>query len=246
MRSVDRRNLLKRSVATLAGLAVGEFLQERRGLLTPNVASAEGAFDLSTGVSGCSQIALMFNVGSGYEPAYGILDTLSAYGVPGSMFVMGWLAEQNPGLVQQMAAGGHPVGSHGYLPPELTARSDDDVAADLLAASGALSWALGYDPGPWFTPYASASDDRVRSIANSLGLVTVGWSVGSDDWSPDASADSIYNRVVGGAFDGAIVELHLDAQQSINGTAVALPWIIDDLSAQGYRFVTVPQIASGC
>jgi peptidoglycan/xylan/chitin deacetylase (PgdA/CDA1 family) len=246
MTRIDRRKLLGRSVATLAGLTVGEFFHVQRGRLGANVASAEGAFDFSAGVAGCSQVALMFNVGSGYEPAYGILDVLSTYGVPGSMFVMGWLAEQNPGLVQQMAAGGHPVGSHGYLPPELTARSDDDIAADLLAASGALSWALGYEPGPWFTPYASSSDSRVRSVANSLGLVTVGWSVGSDDWSPDATADSIYNRVVGGAFDGAIIELHLDAQQSINGTAVALPWIIDDLSAQGYRFVTVPQIASGC
>lgn len=241
---IDRRKLLRRSAAVLAGLTVGEFLQRGRG--ATNVAMAEGAFDFSAGVAGCSQIALMFNIGAGFEPAYGILDTLSSYGVPGSMFVMGWLAEQNPALVQQLAAGGHPVGSHGYLPPELTVRSDDDVAADLLAASSALTWALGYAPVPWFTPYASSSDERVHSIANSLGLITVGWSVGSDDWSPDATADSIYNRVVGGAFDGAIVELHMDAQQSINGTGVALPWIIEDLSAQGYRFVTVPQIVAGC
>lgn len=188
----------------------------------------------------------MFNVGSGYEPALGVLDTLGASGVSATMCVMGWLAEQNPWLVQQIAGGGHAVGSHGYLPPELTVRSDDDIAADLLAASGALSWALGYHPGPWFTPFASASDDRVRSIASSLGLVTVGWSVGSGDWDPGASADSIYSSVVGGAHDGAIIELHLDAQRSIDGTAVALPWIIDDLSAQGYTFVSIPTIANGC
>lgn len=244
MIKIDRRRVLGRSLATLAGCSIGELLHANQR--TVQSAAAEGAFDFSAGAAGCAQVALMFNVGAGFEPSYGILDTLSTYGVSASMFVMGWLAEQNPALVQQMSAGGHPVGSHGYLPPELTARSDDDVVADLLAASGALSWSLGYEPGPWFTPYASASDSRVRSIASSLGLVTVGWSVGSDDWSPDATADSIYNRVVGGAFDGAIVELHLDAQQSINGTAVALPWIIDDLSAQGYRFVTVPQIAAGC
>ena len=119
----------------------------------------------------------MFNIGAGYDPAVGILDTLGTYGVPATMFVMGWLAEQNPWLVQQIAAWGHPVGSHGYVPPELTTRSDDDVAWDLQTASDTLTWALGYNPGPWFTPYASASDDRVRSIASSLGLITVGWSV---------------------------------------------------------------------
>jgi peptidoglycan-N-acetylglucosamine deacetylase len=244
MASINRRRLLGRSLAAFGGMAIAELLSERRGVVER--ASADSAFDLSAGVAGCSQIALMFNVGAGYEPAVGILDILGSYGVPGSMFVMGWLAEQNPGLVQQLAAWGHPVGSHGYVPPELTMRSDDDVAGDLIAASGALSWALGYDPGPWFTPFASASDSRVRSIASSLGLITVGWSVGSGDWSPDATADSIYNSVMSGVFDGAIVELHLDALQSVGGTAVALPWIIDDLSAQGYRFVSVPQIANGC
>ncbi|MCD6058112.1 MAG: hypothetical protein K0Q89_1642, partial [Thermomicrobiales bacterium] len=53
-------------------------------------------------------------------------------------------------------------------------------------------------------------------------------------------------NVVNGAHDGAIIELHLDAQRSVDGTAVALPWIIDDLSARGYSFVTVPQIAGWC
>jgi peptidoglycan-N-acetylglucosamine deacetylase len=241
---IDRRQLVKGAVAGVAGLIATDVT--RWPVSSPRNASAQSAYDLSAGTPGCSQVALMFNIGAGYDPAVGILDTLGAYGVPASMFVMGWLAEQNPWLVQQIAAWGHPVGSHGYVPPELTSRSDDDVAWDLQAASGALSWALGYNPGPWFTPYASASDDRIRSIASSLGLITVGWSASSGDWDPGASADSIYGNAVNGAFDGAIIELHLDAQRSIDGTAVALPWIIDDLSAQGYSFVTIPQIASWC
>jgi peptidoglycan/xylan/chitin deacetylase (PgdA/CDA1 family) len=188
----------------------------------------------------------MFNVGSGYEPAYGMLDTLSAYGLSQSFFVMGWLAEQNPALVQAIAAYGHPVGTHGYVPPELTIRSDDDVSWDIQAGVNAVGNALGYSPSPWLTPFASASDGRVRSIANALGQVMVGWSVTSGDWSPDATADAIYNRIVGGAFDGAIFEVHLDSANSAWATATALPWIIDDLSAQGYRFVTIQQAAAGC
>ncbi len=244
MGSLNRRRLLATALGSVAGLVAPDVI-ENEGSLAPS-AAAQSAFDFSAGAPGCGQVALLFNVGSGYEPAVGVLDTLGSYGVPATMCVMGWLAEQNPWLVQQIAGWGHTVGSHGYLPPELTARSDDDVAADLMAASGALSAALGYYPGPWFTPFASASDDRVRSIASSLGLVTVGWSVGSGDWDPGASADSIYSNVVSGAHDGAIIELHLDAQRSIDGTAVALPWIIDDLSAQGYRFVSIPTIANGC
>jgi peptidoglycan/xylan/chitin deacetylase (PgdA/CDA1 family) len=244
MSKINRRRLVSRALSGVAGVAVGNIAKEPRAFIQDT--SADSGYDLSAGTAGCSEVALMFNVGAGYEPAVGILDTLGAYGIAGSMFVMGWLAEQNPGLVQQMSARGHSMGSHGYLPPELTSRSDDDITADLLAAASALNWALGYEPGPWFTPYASASDGRVRSIANSLGLIAVGWSVESGDWTPDATPDSIYGNVMNGMFDGAIVELHMDAQQSINGTAVALPWILDDLTSQGYRVVTVPEIAGGC
>ena len=241
---ISRRRVVGGAIAGAAGLIAPRFL--RGAGIAPRAASAQSAFDFAAGVPGCSQIALMFNIGAGYEPAVGMLETLGTYGVPASMFVMGWLAEQSPWLVQEIAGWGHHVGSHGYLPPELTSRSDDDVAWDLQTASGAISGALGYHPGPWFTPYASASDERVRSIASSLGLITVGWSVGSGDWDPGATADSIYGNVVSGVYDGAIVELHMDAQRSADSTASALPWIIEDLTAQGYRFVTIPQIASGC
>jgi peptidoglycan/xylan/chitin deacetylase (PgdA/CDA1 family) len=244
MARIDRRRLIAGAMAGIAGLVGSGITGWPAG--GPPSAFAQSAYDLSSGTPGCFRVALMFNIGAGYDPAVGILDTLGSYGVPATMFVMGWLAEQNPWLVQQFAAWGHPVGSHGYLPPELTSRSDDDVAWDLQTASDALTWALGYQPGPWFTPYASASDDRVRSIASSLGLITVGWSVSSGDWDPGATADSIYGNVVNGAYDGAIIEVHLDAQRSGDGTAVALPWIIEDLSAQGYSFVTVPQIAGWC
>ena len=233
--------------ASLAGAlaAAGPHL-EGTSLRPAGTAQAQYAFDVASGVAGCSRVALIFNVGSGFDPAYGILDTLGAYGVPASMFIMGWLAEQNPALVQAIAGAGHVIGSHGYLPPELTIRSDDDVIYDLNAAAGALGWALGYPPSPWFTPYASASDDRVRSLASSLGLITVGWSVSTGDWEPWATADMIYGNAVGGAFDGAIIELHFDSEQSVAGTAVALPWILDELGAQGYSFATVPGITGGC
>jgi peptidoglycan/xylan/chitin deacetylase (PgdA/CDA1 family) len=244
MGTIDRRTLLARSVSGAASFFA---LSVAPGLgAAPHTAEADGAYDFTAGMAGCGQVALMFNIGAGYDPATGILQTLGDYGVPATMFIMGWLAAQNPGLVQQIAAWGHPIGSHGNLPPELTTRSDDDITADLLAASDNLTWALGYNPGPWFSPYASASDDRVRAIANSLGLIEVGWSLTSGDWTPEATADGIYSTVVGGIFDGAIVELHMDAQRSVDGTAVALPWILDDLIGQGYQLVTVPQIAGGC
>jgi peptidoglycan/xylan/chitin deacetylase (PgdA/CDA1 family) len=244
MARFNRRRLVVGSLAGLGATLAPRV--DRWGGDFARAAKADGPFDIAAGAPGCSRIALMINVGSGFDPAMEMFDTLNQYGATATVFAMGWLAEQNPGLLQGIAAWGHPIGSHGYLPPELTSRSDDDVASDLDAGVAALQSALGYDPIPWLTPYASASDDRVRAIADSLGLTMVGWSVSSDDWDPGATANSIYNNAVGGAYDGAIIELHLDSERSVDGTAVALPWILDDLSSQGYQFVTVPQIAGGC
>ena len=238
----------------VTGVPVDEFVPVRyRGeagfvyrtyLYDPTTGSA--APELREGIPGCNRVALIFNIGSGYEPAGAILDTLQAEGVPATMFLMGWWAEQNPDLVQRMVADGHPLGSHGHLPPELTDRADDDVAADLAAATAAIERAAGVPVGPWFTPYAAAIDDRVRAIAADQGFLPIGWTVRSEDWSPAATADEVYQRVVGEVHDGAIVELHLDASTSVDSTAVALPWIVRDLRAAGYRFVTIPQMVDPC
>jgi peptidoglycan-N-acetylglucosamine deacetylase len=213
--------------------------------LSGRPAAAQSAPFFTSGTPGCMQVALIFNVGAGYTPATSVFDTLGAYGVPATFFVMGWLADQNPYLVQQMSWYG-PVGSHGYDPPELTTRSDDDVANDIAASTTSIANALGYSPAPIFTGFAGATDDRVRWIAANQGYTTIGWGVESGDWTWDATADSVYANVMDNVYDGAIVELHMDSPTSTWSTATALPWIISDLQTRGYTLVSIPQMMNGC
>lgn len=42
-----------------------------------------------------------------------ILDQLDEHGVKATFFVLGWVAQRDPGLVREIAARGHEVGSHG-------------------------------------------------------------------------------------------------------------------------------------
>jgi peptidoglycan/xylan/chitin deacetylase (PgdA/CDA1 family) len=203
-------------------------------------------YQFAQGDPGCSRVALIFNIGSGYEPATSILDTLSTYGVRSTMFPMGWFAESRPDIVQSMSSNGHVIGSHGYLGPELTTRGDWDVANDIAAASNAIANAIGYWPAPWFTPFAGAADERVRAIAAEQGYTTVSWGVSSNDWTFDATAASVYANVMDNVYDGAIVELHFDSPTSTYSTAEALSWIIEDLWARGYTLVTVPEMAQAC
>lgn len=208
--------------------------------------AATGRYQFHQGNAGCGRVALIFNMGSGYDPATSILNTLSDYGVRATMFPMGWFAESRPDIVQWMSSSGHVIGSHGYLGPELTYRSDWDVANDIAASSGAIANAIGYWPAPWFTPFAGAADDRVRALAAEQGYTTVSWGVSANDWSFDATASSVYSNVMDNVYDGAIVELHFDSPTTTYSTAEALPWIIEDLTARGYSLVTVPEMAQGC
>jgi polysaccharide deacetylase family protein (PEP-CTERM system associated) len=43
-----------------------------------------------------------------------ILDSLAAHGARATFFVLGWLAEREPGMVRSIAAGGHEVAAHGW------------------------------------------------------------------------------------------------------------------------------------
>lgn len=201
---------------------------------------------LVSGESGCQRIALIFNVGVGYEPVTGILDTLESAEVPATMFVMGWWAAEHPPILARMVAEGYPIGSHGNLPQELTGLSDGDVIADLEHAAQAIEHATGNPPAALFTPYAAAADERVRALVAASGYLPVAWEVPAADYGADATADGVYDRVMSEVYDGAIVELHLDGPASAESTGTALPLMIRDLRAQGYQFVTIPEMTLPC
>ena len=210
------------------------------------VQAQEGTWELTAGEPGCQRVALIFNIGMDYEPRMGVLDGLVAAGVPATVFPMGWWAWTYPDLVRRMADQGFVVGSHGDQAIPLTLRSDWEVAQDVRDAHWAIESVLGYAPAPYSTRYAADRADRVRAIVAGEGYVPVGWEVSAADWTAEASPMSVYANVMDNVYDGAIVELHLDAPNTAGSTEVALPWIVADLSALGYTFVTVPELSYAC
>ncbi len=201
---------------------------------------------LVSGAPGCKRVALIFNIGIGEAPATEILDTLKAENIPATMFVMGWWAEAQPDMLRRMVRDGLPIGSHGYDRLGLTQRSDAEIVRDIQAAGNAIKQVTGKAPGPWFTPFAADTDERVAGLIATRGYVPVGWTVPAADYGPDATPQSVYGRVMPNVYDGAIIEMHMDGPASSTSTAVALPWIVGELRAQGYTFVTIPEMANPC
>src|SRR3954453_18556232 len=80
------------------------------------------------------RLALVFNVGAGFEPAPTMLDTLAEHDQHVTFFVMGWWAERHPDELRQIADAGHEIASHGHAIFDLTQASDVEVRADLERA----------------------------------------------------------------------------------------------------------------
>ena len=190
-------------------------------------------------------VALVINVGAGFEPATGMLDTLADKGYRVTFFVMGWWAEQQPEILRRIADEGHEIASHGHSVFELTRVSDAAVREDLERADAAISAVTGRTTRPLWSASASARDRRVNRIAASLGSRPIFWTYATSDWRANATADGIYREVMDNAVNGAIIVLHFDSPTTVSSTAVALPRMIDDLRAAGFTPVTITELLTG-
>jgi peptidoglycan/xylan/chitin deacetylase (PgdA/CDA1 family) len=187
-------------------------------------------------------VALVINVGSGREPGLSMLQTLAERNQKLTFFVMGWWAERNQDILKLIADGGHEIAQHGHSVFELTKVSDSEVRSDLRAADSAISAVIGRSTKPLWSPSAGDRDARVRRIAAEEGYRPIFWTLDSLDWTFEATADSVYSRVMERTGNGSIVVLHFDSPTTVNSTAQALPRIIDDLRASGYRIMTITDL----
>lgn len=60
-----------------------------------------------------------------------LLDLLGERGVPATFFVLGWVAQQDPGLVRRIAAEGHELASHGWDHRRIPTQSRDHFATSV-------------------------------------------------------------------------------------------------------------------
>ncbi len=85
---------------------------------------------------------------SRFEPRYEqntlkTLDLLDEYQTKATFFILGWIAEQNPQLVREIAARGHEIASRGFYHRSLKNLSNEEFREDLRRTNRALEDAAG-------------------------------------------------------------------------------------------------------
>ncbi|WP_051356600.1 polysaccharide deacetylase family protein [Azorhizobium doebereinerae] len=182
-------------------------------------------------------IALTFDDGPNPETTPKLLKMLEARHIKATFFMLGSNAAANPDVVRSVAAAGHEIGNHSWNHPQLTKISEAAADKQIEDTSAAIQATTGVKPTNLRPPYGSMTPALQRHIEQKYGMNLIFWSVDPLDWKV-RDAQNINDQIMKQVRPGAIVLAH-----DIHATTVAaMPRVLDNLIAKGYKFVTVSEL----
>ncbi len=197
------------------------------------------------------RIALTYDDGPNPRHTEELMGLFERYGARGTFFLMGRWAEREPGLVRALAERGHAIGNHTFSHPTMPLCSSAVIRDELRRCREAVEAA-----GPGFSeidgealmrpPFGRRRPGTLRTMREE-GYVPVLWSVTCFDWRPRETAETIARRALK-AGGGDIILLHDGNYREPEGdraaSVAATEETLNRLTAQGYRFVTVPELVA--
>ena len=199
-------------------------------------------------------LALTFDDGPDPRWTPTILDILKRENVPATFFIIGKNGQAYPDLVRRIVDEGHEVGNHSFTHPNLGEIPLSLTELELNATQRLIESEVGRSTVLFRPPYfGDAEADKPQEVepalvAQRLGYIMVGVRIDPDDWQLPVTADQIVQRTIDRAMDsnpetrGEIVLLH-DSGGDRAATIEALPRLIHELRARGFRFVAVSDLA---
>lgn len=178
-------------------------------------------------------IALTFDDGPYSPVTEKILDTLEENNSVATFFVVGNRLEGNSEYQASLKRAfdlGCEIGSHTYTHTYLTKLSAEKRAEELKKTDNIVKQITGKGIDILRPPGGFCVED--------VNYPLILWSVDSMDWKyRETTAD--YNNVVNSVFDGCIILMHDLYPASADAAAKFIP----ELISQGYKFVTVSELA---
>jgi peptidoglycan-N-acetylglucosamine deacetylase len=185
-------------------------------------------------------IALTFDDGPWPQTTESILATLKKEKIKATFFVIGQPLQSYPEIGKKILADGHAIANHtlhhwyNKMSPLVAQREIEDTAKII---KNVLNVETAY-----FRPPGGVLNNGLVAYAHSKNQSVLMWSVDSGDSHPRRpSTEAMIKTVLSQATPGGIVLMH-DGGGNHDNTAKALPEMIVKLRAQGYKFVTVPEL----
>ncbi|WP_370691359.1 polysaccharide deacetylase family protein [Bradyrhizobium sp.] len=185
------------------------------------------------------EVVLTFDDGPLPKYSNRILEILASQCVKATFFLVGRQAQANPEGVRKVRDAGHTIATHTqnhpggmhHLPIERVQQEIDEGIASVSAALGD-----GTAPAPFFRVPGLARAEGIEQYAASKGAQVWSADFPADDWRP-VSSSRVYELAMQRleAKGKGILLLH-DIQAR---TVAALPKILQEMKARGYRIVHV-------
>ena len=198
-------------------------------------------------------VALTFDDGPDSHWTPQILQILKEKNAPATFFVIGKNMQLNPSLVKRELDQGMVVGNHTYTHPNIGELPVQETDIELNATQRLFETITGRSMRLLRPPYfgdaepSTAAEVDPLVAAQKLGYLIAGLRIDPDDWKkpdPVLIVQRSLNRLAdpNPETGGQVILLH-DSGGDRSRTIQALPVLIDQLRAHGYRLVTVAELA---
>jgi peptidoglycan/xylan/chitin deacetylase (PgdA/CDA1 family) len=193
---------------------------------------------------GSKQLALTYDDGPNDPDTLRLLDVLAKHDVRATFFLLGRHVRMRPDIAREVVKAGHIVGNHTFSHPLLIFQPVARVRAQILECQQAIAEATSVTPALFRPPFGGRRP-AVLKIAREMGLQPVMWTVTGFDWDA-RSSEAIEGKVSRQIRGGDVILLHDGGHLGIGAdrskTIVATERLIAQYKAQGYEFVTVPEM----
>ena len=190
-------------------------------------------------INNAASIALTFDDGPNPRNTPALLDILKERGIHATFFVLGQNASLYPGILQRMVAEGHEIANHSWNHLSFEPLTIEQRTSQVRKTNEAIERAIGHPPRLIRPPYGATNPNLNRWLEDDQKMSVVLWSVDSRDWERH-DPNSIRREILTATKPGSIILAH-----DIHRTTVsAMPGVLDELLAKGYRFVTVSELMS--
>ncbi len=181
-------------------------------------------------------IAISFDAAWGADKTKRIVDLLTERNLKATFFLVGFWADAYKEEVAYIADNGMEIGNHSKNHLHMNSLDEVKTKEEIEYVNHAVRTLTGVTPKVFRAPFGEY-DDKLISCVEECGMTAVQWDVDSLDWKGISGAE-IIKRVVGKVKSGSIILCHNNSDHILD----ALPTILDELTAKGYKFVTVGEL----
>ncbi|HYX44572.1 MAG TPA: polysaccharide deacetylase family protein [Acidimicrobiales bacterium] len=186
-------------------------------------------------------VALSFDDGPDSRWTPQVLDVLARYRAHATFFAVGRNAIAHPDLVRAELAAGNEVGDHTFDHADLSQLTPRAMGAEIDRGAQALEAVGAPAPRLFRPPYGHANPVVYRAAAT-RSYRTVLWSVSLEHFVDHAPVPMGVNELVARVRPGAVILAHDGGVPDRSRTMKALPLLLQQLEARGYRVVAVSDL----